>query len=66
MCYPEGAWSESGGQFFKFWDLSLKFFTGEDRHFTFGVWLDLGKSHLIDDTIHPKGSEGPGAKLLIL
>jgi len=29
---------------------------GEARNFKFGIWIDLGKSHLIIDKIPPKGA----------
>jgi len=42
-----------------------KFETGEARSFKFGMWIDLGKSHLIRDKIPPKGAwSGSTAQIL--
>jgi len=41
------------------------FGTDEARNFKFGTWIDLGKSHHMDDKMCPKGrGQGPGAKFL--
>jgi len=40
---------------------------GEARSFKFGIWIDLGKSHLIHDKILPKGAwSGSRAQILNL
>ena len=53
------------GRILKFYNPLSKFETGEDKSFKFGIglWIDLGKSHLISDQIPQKGrGQGPGSK----
>jgi len=44
------------GRIFKFLNPLSKFEMGEAKSFKFGVWIDLGKSHLIRDKIPRKGA----------
>jgi len=53
------------GQIFEFKNPLSKFQMCEGSSFKFGIWIDLGKSHLIRDKIPPKGA-WPGSRAQIL